>query len=172
MNLKHRNLTVRRTASGLGLFTLRQIPARKRIIEYRGPVISSEEGQIKGGKYLFEIDQKRTIDGSSRTNMARYINHSCRPNAEAFITGRRIWIWSKRAIQAGEVITIHYGQEYFDEHINPQGCKCVPCVVQSKKETRKLSVKHPRPISPKGTDRKRRDSEVLPHPGAAPKTLR
>ena len=76
------------------------------------------------------INSKWSIDGSPRSNTARYINHSCRPNAEAYISGRRVWIWSKRAISAGEEITCDYGKEYFDEHIKPVGCKCEACLAR------------------------------------------
>ena len=34
-------------------------------------------------KYLFELNNRWTIDGSVRKNVARYINHACKPNAES-----------------------------------------------------------------------------------------
>ncbi len=74
------------------------------------------------------LDEDHTIDGSPRSNAARYINHSCRPNAKAYRTGARVWIWSIRAIKAGEEITYDYGKSYFDEQIKPVGCKCAKCV--------------------------------------------
>jgi SET domain-containing protein len=119
------SLAVKRTLTGLGLFALEPIPADKRIIEYLGSVISAEEADRRGGKYLFELDEKHAIDGSARSNTARYINHSCRPNAKGYTSGRRIWIWSLRAIKAGEEITIDYGKEYLDEHI--KRCRCAKC---------------------------------------------
>src|SRR3712207_9543803 len=106
-------LVVRRTATGLGLFTLRAIPAGKRIIEYTGPIVTAEEVARRRGLYFFEIDEHYAIDGSPRTNTARYINHSCRPNSEAWVTGKRVWVWSKEAIEAGEEITLDYGEAYF-----------------------------------------------------------
>jgi SET domain-containing protein len=121
------NYIIKRAATGLGLFASELIPPRKRIIEYIGPLISNEEVQERSGKYFFGVNTKWSIDGSARSNIARYINHSCRPNAEAFVTGRRVWVWSKRKIEAGEEITINYGREYFDDHIKPVGCKCEWC---------------------------------------------
>jgi len=118
---------IKRAVTGLGLFAVEDIPAGKRIIEYVGQLIANEEVEKKRGKYFFGVNTKWSIDGRARSNAARYINHSCRPNAEAFISGHRIWIWSKREIKAGEEITIHYGKEYFDDHIKPIGCKCEPC---------------------------------------------
>jgi SET domain-containing protein len=120
------SFAVKRTVTGLGLFTLKPIQKDRRIIEYKGRILTTEEADKSRGKYLFELDEKRTIDGSSRQNTARYINHSCRPNAKAYTTGRRIWIWSLRAINAGEQITIDYGKEYLDAHI--ERCKCAYCI--------------------------------------------
>lgn len=122
-----KNYIVKRAATGLGLFATEPIPAHKRIIEYVGPLISNEEVEQRSGKYFFGVNTKWSIDGSARSNLARYLNHSCKPNAEAFITGHRIWVWSKRNIKAGEEITIDYGKEYFDDHIKPVGCKCEEC---------------------------------------------
>ena len=74
------------------------------------------------------IDDEYFIDGSPRANTARYINHSCRPNARAYRTGVRIWIWSIRDIVAGEEITYDYGKKYFEDFIAPVGCKCEKCL--------------------------------------------
>jgi SET domain-containing protein len=131
------NYAVKRTATGLGLFALKPITKNRRIIEYFGPIISGEEIDRKGGKYLFELDENRAIDGSSRENLARYINHSCRPNAKAYTSGRRIWIWSVKNINAGEQITLDYGKEYFDEHIRPVGCKCEKCAAPQQQKRKK-----------------------------------
>lgn len=120
-------VVVKRSATGLGLFAAQRIPAGKRIIEYTGPLISNEEVSKRRGKYFFEVNTKWSIDGSPRGNTARYINHSCLPNAEAFISGHRVWIWSKRNIKAGEEITYNYGKEYFNDLIKPKGCKCHKC---------------------------------------------
>jgi SET domain-containing protein len=131
---KKNNYVVKRAATGLGLFAVDPIPARKRIIEYVGRLISNEEVEGRRGKYFFGVNTRWSIDGSARSNTARYINHSCRPNAEAFISGRRVWVWSKRKIKAGEEITIDYGKEYFEDHIKPNGCKCAWCRDQPKQK--------------------------------------
>jgi SET domain-containing protein len=136
MNKGKPKYVVKRTVTGLGLFAAADIPAGKRIIEYTGPLVTNEEvDRRKTGKYFFGVDEKYSIDGTPRTNLARYVNHSCRPNAEAFVTTRRrVWVWSKHAIKAGEEITYNYGKEYFDDHIKPVGCKCVKCSARSKRK--------------------------------------
>ncbi len=125
---KNQRYAIKRTCTGLGFFTLVSVQADKKIIEYIGPILTREEADKKGGKYLMTIDEEYLIDGSPRSNAARYINHSCQPNAKAYRTGIRIWIWSIRSIEAGEEITIDYGKKYFDDFIKPVGCKCVRCV--------------------------------------------
>ena len=133
MSKGNRSLAVKRAATGLGLFTVQPIPADKRIIEYIGTIISAEEADQSRGKYLFELDEKRAIDGRSRSNTARYINHSCRPNAIAYTSGNRIWIWSLKKIKAGEEITIDYGKEYLNAFIKQ--CKCPKCEASAGKRT-------------------------------------
>lgn len=135
--MKSDSFAVKRTKTGLGLFALRPIASGKRIIEYLGEIITNEEADRRGGKYLFELDEKRSIDGKARSNIARYINHSCRPNAEGLTTGRRIWIWALKNIKEGEQITIDYGKAYLDSHI--KRCLCEKCVASRKK--RRLEAK-------------------------------
>jgi SET domain-containing protein len=118
---------IKRSTIGLGLFAIAPIPKGVRIIEYTGIRIPGKEIEGKTGKYFFELNKRWVIDGSARANVARYINHSCQPNAEALVTGQRIWIWSSKTISAGEEITSDYGKEYFDEIISAVGCKCQKC---------------------------------------------
>jgi len=119
--------TIKRSATGLGLFAVKLIPKGKKIIEYTGPRISNDIVEKSDGKYFFGVTKKWSIDGRGRDNIARYINHSCRPNAEALISRGRVWIWSRRAIKPGEEIAYDYGKEYFEGIIKEIGCKCVKC---------------------------------------------
>jgi SET domain-containing protein len=119
-------LLVKRSASGLGLFAGEPIKKGACIIEYFGRELSEREQYTSRSKYLFEIDDKRTIDGSIRANKARYINHACKPNAEPEIYRGRIYIFAKRNIKPGEEIFYDYGREYWDEHIGDK-CRCSHC---------------------------------------------
>jgi SET domain-containing protein len=78
-------------------------------------------------KYMFEINSRWTIDGSSRKNVARYINHSCRPNAETDVKGHKIIITAIRNIQPDDEITYNYGRNYFNAFIKEKGCRCAAC---------------------------------------------
>ncbi len=117
-------LDVKRSSAGLGLFAGEDIPKGRFIIEYWGPIVSDDEAQEVGGKYLWELGNGKTILGATRKNTARYVNHFCRPNAEARVVGNRVFIFSTKKIKAGEEIGYDYGKEYFDYYIKPHGCKC------------------------------------------------
>lgn len=67
------------------------------------------------------------IDGNIKSNTARRINHSCAPNCEIDLYWKRVFIFAKRNIKAGEELTYDYDTEYFDEYIKPKGCKCRKC---------------------------------------------
>ena len=122
------DVRVKRSSAGLGLFANEDLVKEDFIIEYIGEHISHEESDRRGGKYLFTLNDDVIIDGKDRKNIARYINHSCRPNAEAEIEDEeRILIRARRKIATGEEITIDYGKEYFEEHIKPYGCRCAHC---------------------------------------------
>ena len=87
---------------------------------------------------MFEINRQWTIDGSSRRNLGRYINHSCRPNAEAQLRQGRIEFVALRAIAPGEEITLDYGEDYFDLFIKASGCRCAACAAKGEKRTKSV----------------------------------
>lgn len=120
---------VKRGTSGLGLFAAEAILKEQVIIEYTGELITDDEADQRGGKYLFTVKKNLIIDGKGRENTARYINHSCDPNAEAEhdTDEDRIYIRACKSIADGEEITYDYGKEYFDDHIKPGGCRCRKC---------------------------------------------
>ena len=124
---KRRDLTIRRTPIGLGLFTVSPIRGGALVCEYTGNLISNSDTPRMKGRYLFEVNSRWTIDGSRRDNIARYINHSCTPDCEAFTRGKRVFIYAKRNISAGEELCYDYGKAYFDEFIKPKGCACERC---------------------------------------------
>ncbi|MGA7805920.1 SET domain-containing protein-lysine N-methyltransferase, partial [Bradyrhizobium sp.] len=109
-----------------------------KIIRYLGPLLDSrkkEHDQIEN-KYLFELNGRWTIDGSGRDNIARYINHACRPNAESDVKPRKrkVFIRAIKDIEPGEEINYDYGTDYFKAYLKPIGCKCDACERKRKKK--------------------------------------
>ena len=133
-NDSYPSVNVKRSSAGLGLFAAEDVPKNDVIIEYTGERITAEEADERAGRYLFEVTDTLVIDGTGRENIARYINHGCKPNAEAEHDEEddRIYIRAKKNIQAGEEITYHYGKTYMDQIIKPAGCKCASCIKENK----------------------------------------
>lgn len=132
------DLAVKRGINGLGLFAKKEIKKGDCVIEYVGEIISGAEANRRGGRYLFETSKNRHIDGTTRTNTARYINHSCRPNCEAETIGGRVFIFAKRKILPGEELFYDYGKDYWQSYIKPKGCLCQKC--QEKRISKKATI--------------------------------
>jgi SET domain-containing protein len=115
---------IKRSSAGLGLFA--RVPFKKDdfVIEYTGEIIPNSIADERGNRYIFEISSRRSIDGSTRKNLARYLNHSCDPNCEAEIDGTHVMIYAIKNIKPGEELTYDYGKEYFEDFIKSAGCRC------------------------------------------------
>jgi SET domain-containing protein len=125
-----RPFRIAKSPTGFGLFATREIKKKTRIAEYKGPRVPNalaEKMENRGNRYLFEVNSKVTVDGTPRSNVARYFNHSCNPNAEPIIYRKRIFIRSLRRIKPGEEITYHYGMDYLRNVIGISNCKCGRC---------------------------------------------
>jgi len=127
-----------RSKTGLGLFATEKIKKGSKIIRYMGPLLDSKNKKHDDidNKYLFEINNRWTIDGSTRKNIARYINHSCKPNAESDVNTRKrkVIIRAVKTIEPGEEINYDYGTDYFKIFLKPIGCKCDSCEKKRKKK--------------------------------------
>lgn len=129
---------VGRSRTGLGLFATKPIKKGTKIVRYFGPLLDSrnEKHDAIENKYLFELNNRWTIDGSVRKNIARYINHACKPNAESDVSARkrRVVIRAIKNIEPGEEINYDYGTDYFKAYLKPIGCKCDACEKKRKKQ--------------------------------------
>src|SRR5215203_2583051 len=129
---------VGRSRTGLGLFATKPIKKGSKIIRYFGPLLDSKKKKDDAieNKYLFELTNRWTIDGSVRKNVARYINHACKPNAESDVKPRKrkVFIRAIKNIEPGEEINYDYGTDYFKAYLKPIGCKCDACEKKRKKQ--------------------------------------
>ena len=143
---------VGRSSTGLGLFATKPIKKGSKIIRYFGPLLDSKKKKDDAieNKYLFELNNRWTIDGSVRKNIARYINHACKPNAESDVKPRKrkVFIRAIKKIEPGEEINYDYGTDYFKAYLKPIGCKCEACEkkrnkkrAEARAERRRLKVK-------------------------------
>jgi uncharacterized protein len=137
-----RPFRIGRSKTGLGLFATKLIRRGSFIVRYTGRKLPNSIADELDNKYLFEINSRWTMDGSPRRNVARYINHSCRPNAETDVKKHKIIISAIRTIHPGDEITYNYGRNYFNAFIKEKGCKCAAChhkraVLRSASKSRK-----------------------------------
>jgi len=104
---------------GTGAFATRPIRKGLRIVEYAGERIThaqaneryDDEAMGRHHTFLFSLNSRYCIDGSRRGNDARFFNHSCDPNCEACVVGKRIFIYALRDIEAGEELCYDYAYE-------------------------------------------------------------
>src|SRR6202043_2034039 len=127
-----------RSRTGLGLFATQPIKKGAKIVRYFGPLLDCRKKKHDAieNKYLFELNGRWTIDGSVRENVARYINHACKPNAESDVMPRKrkVVIRAIKNIEPGEEINYDYGTDYFKAYLKPIGCKCAACEKKRKKK--------------------------------------
>jgi SET domain-containing protein len=151
-----------RSKTGLGLFATRPFRKRQYIVTYRGRRIRNPEAdrlEARGSRYMFEINSRWTIDGSRRWNKARYVNHSCRPNAEAVERRGPIIVYvARRKIKPGEEITVDYGKDYFAAFIGKSRCQCPKCRERRAERQAKYRARLRRAKNKLANRRKRRRS--------------
>lgn len=104
--------------AGWGVFATKPITKNTRIIDYAGEKISNQESLKRERRYIkrghiwcFKLTNRTVRDAGVGGNIARFINHSCAPNAYVHIVGDTIWIRAARPIRRGEEITYHYNTD-------------------------------------------------------------
>lgn len=121
---------------GLGAFARTDIPKGTRLIEYAGEKISNAEADRRYDDaamkrhhtFLFILNSRTCVDAAFDGNEARFINHSCAPNAEAVIERGHIWIEAIKPIAAGAEVVYDYqyedDPEYTLEDLRFYTCRC------------------------------------------------
>jgi SET domain-containing protein len=116
---------------GCGGFARRNIQIGTRIIQYVGEIITKSESIRRcelNNAYIFFLDDVHDLDGNVDWNPARFLNHSCAPNCEAYFEDGEIWIYAIRDIQVGEELTFNYGYDLEDYKDHPCSCGASNCV--------------------------------------------
>ncbi len=142
-----RKYRIGRSRTGLGLFATAPIRKRSRVAEYKGPLLTTKKAakiEASGNRYLYEINSRWTIDGTPRSNVARYANHSCNPNCDTTAVKRRVFIFALRNIKPGEEITYDYGIDYLKNVIGRSNCLCSRCRRRRAKRARELRARRER----------------------------
>ena len=114
---------------GFGVFAAEPINKNRRIIDYAGELIRNSDSEAREERYLtegciwiFRVDHTWSRDAAVGGNIARFINHSCRPNCWFEVVGKTIWIRASKSIRKGEELTYDYATD--GEQTIP--CRCHP----------------------------------------------
>ncbi len=114
---------------GYGVFAAEPITKNTRIVDYAGELIRNRDSGPREARYLeqgciwvFRINRAWSRDAAVGGNIARFINHACRPNCWFEVAGTTIWIRASRLIETGEELTYDYAT-VGDHTIK---CRCRP----------------------------------------------
>jgi SET domain-containing protein len=126
---------------GRGVYARCAIPDGTRIVEYTGERITKAEAARREEQrlarrqrgqnhsvYIFELNARYDLDGRTRGNVARLINHSCAPNCSVSVERGRIWIVARRDIASGEEIAFDYGFSFNQWRHHACRCGTARCV--------------------------------------------
>ena len=110
---------------GRGCFATVPFRARRKVAELTGERVSRVEAarRMRGKRrlHICAIDSYWGVDGSRGGNGTQYINHRCEPNCFMRVTRGHIIIYALRDIEAGEELTLDYGETYHDDS---KLCRC------------------------------------------------
>ena len=110
---------------GQGAYALQRIPARKKIGDLGGVIITIREARRITAQTkrvaMVEFDNGEALNASVNSNELRYINHSCDPNTYMRLTHRRVEFYALRPIRLNEELTCNYGETHHDGKLP---CQC------------------------------------------------
>lgn len=109
---------------GVGVHTLANLPARKKIGELTGPLLPLRVARklVRDQERIFmvEIDDRWALDCSGGSALG-HVNHSCAPNCYLRIIGKRVEMYTSRRVRANSELTIDYVET---PHAKGMTCVC------------------------------------------------
>jgi len=103
---------------GWGVYATQTIPKNKRITYYAGEKISNQESLKREQRYIlrghiwcFKLTNRTVIDAGVGGNIARFINHACKPNCYVDIKDGVIWIRAAKTIRKGTELAYNYNTD-------------------------------------------------------------
>ncbi len=114
---------------GYGVFAAEPINKNKIIVDYDGELIDNKSSEKREDAYLnqgciwvFRVNRNWSRDANVGGNIARFINHSCKPNCYIEIKDGVIWVRAAKTIKKGTELN-------YDYNTDGEGliqCKCRP----------------------------------------------
>lgn len=115
--------------AGWGVFARETISKNSRIIDYAGELVHNRLSEAREERYMkegcvwvFRLNRNWSRDGNVGGNIARFINHACKPNCWFEVVDKTVWIRASRTIREDEEITFDYSID---------GEKTIPCRCRS-----------------------------------------
>lgn len=93
--------------TGNGIFTTVHIPAKVPIIEFRGEVCTAKQLPQDSSIYL-QIGPDTFLSPTGTINGVDFINHSCDPNCNMMVVGKRAILFSLYEILPNTQLTFDY----------------------------------------------------------------
>jgi len=119
--------------AGTGAFATKAIPAKRKLGNMEGEIISYREAQkrvrLQPHNVLFMVEFDNdpiALDASRNSNELRHINHSCDPNTYMRRAYKKVEFYTLRSISKGEELTCDYGETHHDGKL-PCRCGAVNC---------------------------------------------
>ena len=126
---------------GWGLFVKEAIGKDSMIVEYQGQMIRQKVADERekcyeemgiGSCYMFRLDSSTIVDATRIGNLARFINHSCTPNAYAKVVTvdgneKKIIIFAQKALGVDDEVTYDYKFPMEDEALRCD-CGAINCI--------------------------------------------
>ncbi len=110
---------------GRGAFALEQLPARRKLGNMAGEIISEKLARKRALANkrisIVEFGNGKALDASAHSKVLRFINHSCQPNTYLRVAYEKVEFYTLRIIKPGEELTCNYGETHHEGKLR---CRC------------------------------------------------
>ena len=110
---------------GFGAFALEDIPARRKIGNLAGEIISKKEARKRAASIdrvaIVEFYDNRALDATTNSNQLKFINHSCKLKTFMRVCYDKVEFYTLKDIPKGDELTCNYGPTH---HAGTKACRC------------------------------------------------
>ena len=120
-----RGVAVATARNGNGLFATRRYRRGQRILDVRGRIYNHRVLWKRGGTFAdncYRFGPETYLDPGE--GVARYVNHSCVPNAAVGKQSNRLFLFAAEPIASGDEIVFDYSTILGDDDIWIMRCNC------------------------------------------------
>ena len=124
-NFESKDLLVKKTRNGLGVFAKRKFLPDEIILEVKGKFLTCDEEddldeETRNNTYRYDED----LFISPGNTMPNFLNHSCQPNAKVVKKKKKLFVSAIHDISKGEEILFDYSTILASDDIWQMECNC------------------------------------------------